>query len=252
MKKRIVVIISTLLFVAVNSIVFSEEGLFTFDEMKKTINDTNYNLRKAYGYKTFIAGDKSENLVKSEVFNLKYRKYTNDAFSSIENLNIKSSSVLDNKKYYAASNVIDGKLETAWVEGNKGFGKKEWVSIETKNKIVYNKVPFYVAIFPGYGKNTETFYSNNRIKSIVVKIYNSNIPKDWGDVELDHRKNYELVRYEFEDSFKYHIFYLCNEMSNNGSADYKFTFYIESVYKGKKYDDTCISEIVFLDREYVK
>ena len=107
-----------------------------------------------------------------------------------------------------------------------------------------------IIILPGYAKNKDTYFKNNRIKTMILRIYNSNIDNDCcGDYIYPHDKMYFLVRLHFKDEFKYHTFnieqILGNIIGSDGNSEYEYRFYIESVYPGSKYNDTCISEIAF-------
>lgn len=67
-----------------------------------------------------------------------------------------SSTLKSAQGRYAVSNLFDGKVETAWVEGAKGDGRQEWVAIEFDRPIALDG--FLLA--PGYGRSAETFEQN--------------------------------------------------------------------------------------------
>lgn len=158
---------------------------------------------------------------------------------------IKSSSYLSNK--YVHDNVYDRNINTVWVEGKNDYGFKEWVSFEYKfgisKKSVSNDgiMPNYVAILPGYAKSEKLFKENNRPKSIVLVVSTSS-----GGTIIEDNIKYDgavdAFRLNFKDDMKYHVFSIGNNPYLIGK-DFKFTFYIENVYSGSKYNDTCISEI---------
>ncbi len=153
---------------------------------------------------------------------------------------IKASSFLvpDNKKYskdyYDVSQINDGNEDTAWVEGVKGSGIGEWVKmihvdwIRKKKYCMVNSV----WIKNGYMKNRELYYANNRVKKIRIEFSEG------------EKKEIELK----DGVFDYQIFKL-------GEIKTKWVkVVILDAYKGKKHDDTCISELQFwcYDKDWYK
>ena len=104
-----------------------------------------------------------------------------------------------------------------WVEGAKGYGINETISVEFKNQI------YGFSILNGYAdiQNMKLFKENSRVKKLKVE-------------DLTNKLEYTMT---FED--KVYFNYL--ELSKP-SKSIKLT--ILDVYKGTKYQDTCISAMI--------
>lgn len=152
-----------------------------------------------------------------------------------------------NQDKYFVENADDNKLETAWVAGGNNGGIKEWIRCNIH--LEYNlkkRNPFYspnlVVVYPGYGKNEKAFYDNNRIKTaiLVVKLGRKNVAVYDKKYNRNYFDNKRFYRLKFKDEMTYQAFHVgepCNE------TEYEYTLYVESIYQGRKYNDTCISEI---------
>lgn len=153
-----------------------------------------------------------------------------------------------NKKY-SAINVFDEDLKTAWVENDSGYGAGEWIRLKINNEYKYNKGNYTtygdIIIFPGYGKSTEFFYQNNRLKSALLFVATTDstyTDEDESGKIKEIKKVVHSKRLIFEDEPKYHLFSL-PEYPDLEGTQFIFMLFIEDVYKGSKYNDTCISEI---------
>ncbi len=111
-----------------------------------------------------------------------------------------------------------------WVEGVNGYGINEWLDIEFKSQS--NEIQ----ILNGYVdlRRMHLYKANSRVKKILVE---SDKPK--------FKKEYEL-----EDVVKYNLITLPQETN-------KIRITIKEVYKGDKYDDTCISSIIVTDKNKI-
>jgi formylglycine-generating enzyme len=123
--------------------------------------------------------------------------------------------------------LVDGVLESSWVEGAKGDGMGEWVELELSRDVAGMEIQngFSMSRTAIKGKNIDTFYEkNNRVKELL---YESKDGATRGKIKLedtnDHLQSFPLALRK---------------------GIYRFT--IGSVYKGSKWDDTCLGEIVFL------
>ena len=67
--------------------------------------------------------------------------------------------------YWAASQAVDGKLETAWMVPGESSNKGEWIEIDIPQGTVDK-----IAIFPGFNKSEETWGDYPRIKQMRVDI----------------------------------------------------------------------------------
>lgn len=154
------------------------------------------------------------------------------------NIQVKSSSTL---KGYNAECLFDKKVETAWVEGKKDDGSGEWINVFLQaSKESETSKPFTItefAMIPGYAKNEKTWIENNRIKTALLIIYSR-------ESAPDSPYRYMVYRLHFEDWMGLQIFSFEDHVPSDMMRK-KAWLIIEEVYKGTKYSDTCISEMVF-------
>ncbi len=192
--------------------------------------------KEFYQYHEFAAKDQAEQKRSSGIWNTITPKI------NLNELKIKvtASSTLGN--HYQAMNIIDKKVETAWVEGVKGSGKGEWVKLKLDaEKISHSSTPFSIrtiGIIPGYAKSQKTWYENNRVKKMLVVIYtpaSATQENEWVALRLFLKDVNKLQLFEIPIDY---IAYNFDPMTKT------VWFKIEDVYPGTKYDDTCISEIV--------
>lgn len=126
----------------------------------------------------------------------------------------------DGKITYDAKNAFDNDLSTAWVEGIKGSGFYESLTVVSNVPILF----LGFSIFAGYGKSNDIYNKNERVARLEVYI-----DDEW--VETFVLQDVQQWQYcELDESV------VGNEIE----------FVIEGVYPGSKYEDTCISEI-YLD-----
>ncbi len=135
-----------------------------------------------------------------------------------------SSILADDKDRYIGTNIIDGTINS-WAEGVNGPGIGE-------NIMILFEAPVKLSCF--YIKNgfgvLKWFNANNRVKDLEFEssvIFSEQYEKKKFVITLKDAQ--ELVRIDLPESI------VCR--------DIKLT--IRSVYKGSRFDDTCISEISF-------
>ena len=145
-------------------------------------------------------------------------------FFNIDFKDIKVSSELNaiNNNSYAGKNIIDFNTKTAWVEGVKGDGIGEWIEINYEDWITPIRV---INFYNGYCKNEKTWKENGRVKKI--KLYVNN-------------RAYAVLN--LKDTMLCQGF--CIDIGDDVVIN-KLKFEILEVYKGEKYEDTAISEILF-------
>jgi hypothetical protein len=159
----------------------------------------------------------------------KYNLFHQDIFKGI-----KASSA---QKNYPAANLKDGNYATAWVPDGDGVGA--WVEIET--------APCYVGaiiMVGGYMKSEETYFNNNRPKSIKIEYLRSDYESDeysWEEQVID-LNDVPFVKGEELNLLSHVVF----DLGDIGFKIKKIRITILDVYKGTKYNDTCISEIYVL------
>jgi len=168
------------------------------------------------------------------------------------------SSVSKSDKYdYGAHNLFDGRKETCWCPEGDGIGE-----------FVIFKIPFGIKgikISNGLAASEELFKKNNRVKELYVGIIANTFytQKSMEEYDLCGKHNFTLNNIT-DSYFKISLQDkpLPQEIVFNITRDYNGSPYqvwafegfkrskqlyivigIDSVYKGDKYNNTCISEI---------
>ena len=121
---------------------------------------------------------------------------------------------------YDAPNAIDGRRNTAWVEGASGPGTGEWIRFGFDREIIVRRI----IIQPGYFKSTQIWTQNNRLAAVTAYF------SDGTSREIS-----------FTDSME-------SQQTALGIRTSFVRLVITSVYQGTNpgpYDDTGLSEITF-------
>ena len=140
--------------------------------------------------------------------------YTKPVFNTIT----ASSELAESNITHHPQNVVDGDKSTAWVEGSSGDGVGEWIKLESNTEQTVSGF----SIINGYTKSNYLYYANNRVAKVLVEYSDgTNFTFNLEDKNLDEQG----TTFENIKKTKY----------------IKFT--ILGVYKGSKYNDTCLSEI---------
>ncbi len=150
------------------------------------------------------------------------------------------------KGMYVPFKSVDGKTDTAWVEGVPGPGIGQWIQFDFQyplnrplnrtNPYPHNSPAYYkqmeivyrIGIINGCAKNKEIYYANNRVKRLQLSFSEG------------EKRTVDLK----DGVLGFQIF----KTGRIPSKWVKMT--IEDVYKGSKYDDTCISEVFFEEDNY--
>ena len=156
------------------------------------------------------------------------------------------------KDRYYGENVIDGDINTAWVEegfamdeqdesdsSEKGIG--EWIKIyiiaQVFNSDTDPSMPIHylqsmhlsgIKIINGYAKSEEIYKANNRVKTVEV------ILTDGSSYIFDLK----------DDTLDFQTLDFGKEVETRD-----VTIKILDIYEGTKYNDTCISEVQFIEAE---
>ncbi len=177
---------------------------------------------------------------------------------------------------YSAAWLFDKDVSTAWVEGVKGDGIGEYILIGLKNTL-----PDKIHINNGYQKTKSLYIKNSRPKTLKVSLYVAYIlPADVTElggnfyclpytdsilIELNDEMGTQVFELPFDEekvdslkklgdiNFKKEFGEIMAERLNpNSDNDWYEDFYgyiikleILEVYKGSRWDDTCISDIWF-------
>lgn len=142
-----------------------------------------------------------------------------------------TSELEDENNRYSVWNIVDEQPETAWVKGRlsetiikMGFtpymeGDCEDCLIEGSYKIEK------IGIINGYAKNDDIFKKNNRIKTIGLTYGN-------------HSSSEHYKKYTLKDTIAMQYIEFDKPVFMN-----KLSIRVIDVYKGSKWNDTCISEV---------
>lgn len=125
---------------------------------------------------------------------------------------------------YSPSQVKDQDFSTAWIEAERDAGINEYVMVNYGEEKEIDRL----GIVPGYGRDEEIYFENNRVKKLTLEF------SDGSTVEK-----------ELEDKYAMHML----EFDRRKTSSVKVI--INEVYSGSKYNDTAISEID-VDSDYVK
>lgn len=139
---------------------------------------------------------------------------------------VQSSSFLWNdwnkfQENYHPSYVADGDPKTAWVEGVSGTGAGEWIRLKLTPLAESTQVRLVVS--NGYQKSAALFAANARPKDVVIKLLPSG-------VEVTHTFGAKMGREEIR-------------IEQPAGLVEAIELKIVSVTEGRKYEDTCISDI---------
>ena len=133
---------------------------------------------------------------------------------------VTASSTLTEKgrpaSFYAPERAVDGKLSTCWCKGTRGDGKGEWLQIDFAKPTRIKGL----RVYPGCGSSQTIYGNNNRISKLTV--------------ETGSRSSFTLP-----DERRLHDLEV-----RTPSPVTSVRFTIEAVYPGKKFDDTCIGEVL--------
>lgn len=134
---------------------------------------------------------------------------------------LSSSSALNS---YPIELTVDGKLETAWLEGVKGNGIGEWIMYSSETDQIVSSITLY----NGYLKNDKVYINNGKIKKLSIEFSDGEIiTKDLPKEKYINAKNGYVINLEIPKT----------------TTSVKLT--ILDAYQGAYYTDTGISEIEF-------
>jgi len=118
---------------------------------------------------------------------------------------------------YFASNAMDGKRSTAWIEGVDGPGIGEWIRFDFDREINLHRILWQ----PGYFKSPMIWSQNNRLASVTAEFSDGTFQ----EIDFDDRMD--------------------SQKTDLGSVRIKWVrFVIKKVYYGTD-PDTALSEVAF-------
>ena len=161
-------------------------------------------------------------------------------------LEVKVSSELGGD--YSVDKLTDRKLDSAWVEGQSGLGEGQYVEFLLKD-ITLNRL----GIINGYRKSEYLYTANSKLKKARVEVDSVVRNLNTGKVEkIDHTEKIVefLDRGYYDESVD--LLFHCSDFEPVGRNSIRLVSKIKitilEAYKGAKYDDTCISEVIILGK----
>ena len=178
-----------------------------------------------------------------------YKIYTEEQYVA--------SSYLVDEKYskdrYSPNKVCDGRENTAWVVSTASGGVGEyicfWINIDSGNGNFFPK-KLKLKIKNGLFSNKNLYYANNRLKSAKLELYECDVLYGQDKIRLRNKPILNMtMKLDFEDEMVEQQFDIIIEKPKLKIKEESQLFFyfgkliITDVYKGSKYNDTCISEI---------
>jgi hypothetical protein len=171
---------------------------------------------------TYVTTDPSFDNTQREVeVRIKGHGSAGASYRSSANITVSSQLIEKNRPSdaYQAGHLIDGKDATCWAEGADGPGIGEWFQFgfDTPKSLKAFK------IIAGYTKTDAIYRANNRVKQVKV------VFSDGATQVVDLADTYGPQRV----------------LIDRDKPTRSVRFIIMDVYKGARYQDTCVSEIEF-------
>lgn len=151
-----------------------------------------------------------------------------------------SAMKVDSKKgktFYSGSAAIDGKMETAWMVPGESENTGEWIEIEVPKGSVDK-----IAIYPGFGKDDESFNDYARVKSMRVDIY------DIADDQTENQVGQATI--EVADKAETQFIDIADVKVGSGLFGGKVKLTVTGVYEGEDYPNLAVSEIMVALKEF--
>ncbi len=150
------------------------------------------------------------------------------------------------KGNYRAKNLMDGDPDTAWCEGKPGHGIGEWVEFYIpKDAKQYVTCRYYgVALTQGYLKQQTTFENNGRLKEVRLTECGEEEPFATAHFNDTQRHDLAVDVIKIQNYQNPQVLRFMNKIRDDQPVCLRLT--IDKVYKGKKFEDTCISEVAIL------
>jgi hypothetical protein len=201
--------------------------------------------------------------------------YQGDLLVLCEMVNAGATSTLKgpvrNPNMYEPNNVMDGDPKTMWVEGAEGPGIGEELVFDIPAYDYSSALPrgaTSIKVLNGCAISQKLFNENNRVKELSVTLFvGVSVGVDDQYCDQYSLKEYKRFDLRLADTMELQKFALGIDFDDSKSFwraardalraqgvavdEFEYGRYvfaslkIESVYKGSKYDDTCISEIGF-------
>lgn len=131
----------------------------------------------------------------------------------------------EGKYIYPPVNIVDGNFDNTWCEAEKnGPGIGESITIELTEPVSFDEIQ----IVNGFVSGKDYYTKNNRVKEIqITQVAKKHFQQKTYTLE-DNKPDWQSIKFEQMQTAQ------------------TITFKIVSVYKGTKYDDTCIDDVRLL------
>lgn len=150
---------------------------------------------------------------------------------------IRASSTLASAPHtsYAVENVLDGRSDTAWIEGQPGTGKGEWIEITFKPGAMVKGI----GVLNGYTKSPAGLAENGHVRKLRLKGPQSGEGSVWSEVmELSPPKP-ASARKDWRVADLVWVF----DAGDIATELKRVRFTIADAAPGTKFSDTAISEV---------
>lgn len=139
-------------------------------------------------------------------------------------INASSTLAADGPLNYVATNLMTSWRHTSWAEGVPGAGIGETLTLTLAKPSRVSRI----GIVNGYAQDQERYDANNRVKRLEVRV---NDGKPFAVTVPDERLTVETYYFDLPEPHR----------------DVKtITLTIAEVYKGTKFDDTCLTHLVLV------
>ncbi|MBN2738589.1 MAG: nicotine adenine dinucleotide glycohydrolase [Spirochaetales bacterium] len=136
----------------------------------------------------------------------------------------------DGKYLYSPINIFDNDFTTTWCEAHDdGSGIGEVINIQFKEPVSFDEIQ----LVNGFASGQDYYHKNNRVKKITLtQVADKHFQRK--DYTLkDDMQNWQAIKFGLLQTAQ------------------TITIKIDEVYRGYRYDDTCLSDIRFLYKEKV-
>jgi hypothetical protein len=131
----------------------------------------------------------------------------------------------EGKYLYPPVNVLDGDFSTTWCEADAGGpGIGESITIEFAEPVSFDEIQ----IVNGFASGSDFYHKNNRVASILLTQVAGKHFQQKSYKLLDDVAGWQPIKFDLPQTAR------------------TLTLKIEAVYKGTKYDDTCLSDLRLL------
>jgi len=161
----------------------------------------------------------------------------------VKSLTISSALAGEGSFNYGKESMRDNDLRTAWVEGAKGLGIGQTMTLKPKDAYVTE-----IALLNGFVSNEALYYANARIKKLRVEVECGE-----GAEETERHQAQEVTLpdrpyKDFNPRFPFSsVDWVVQHPEDSGFID-KVKLTILEVYPGRKYEDTAVTELYICGR----